>query len=186
MDGTGHAAALPAAGGTCPTGNVRHPLASTTPPPSRTSVARWARYNSDQLDLRSDRLSTFRSRCVFLGWNFPRASRVSRPCSVFGLFFRGGILGCLWSVGVTWATTRAAWCGWLPVGISWVVDAAAPEGTAAGCGLLRWHGACLRPVSTHERGPRARRPLSCTAVLCSAVSYSPTPWRVQYHRRWRA
>jgi hypothetical protein len=22
--------------------------------------------------------------------------------------------------------------------------------------------------------------------LCSAVSYSPTPWRVQYHRRWRA
>ena len=22
--------------------------------------------------------------------------------------------------------------------------------------------------------------------LMSAVSYSPTPWRVQYHRRWRA
>jgi hypothetical protein len=26
----------------------------------------------------------------------------------------------------------------------------------------------------------------CVVGLCSAVSYSPTPWRVQYHRRWRA
>ncbi len=26
----------------------------------------------------------------------------------------------------------------------------------------------------------------CGVGLCSAVSYSPTPWRVQYHRRWWA
>ena len=25
-----------------------------------------------------------------------------------------------------------------------------------------------------------------SGMLCSAVSYSPTPCRVQYHRRWRA
>jgi hypothetical protein len=35
-----------------------------------------------------------------------------------------------------------------------------------------------------KRGPRVWGPLFCG--LCSAVSYSPTPWRVQYHRRWRA
>jgi hypothetical protein len=29
-------------------------------------------------------------------------------------------------------------------------------------------------------------PFSVWWGWCSAVSYSPTPWRVQYHRRWRA
>jgi hypothetical protein len=43
-------------------------------------------------------------------------------------------------------------------------------------------------VSPTQRGPRGVvwGPLLCVVGLCSAVSYSPTPWRVQYHRRWRA
>jgi hypothetical protein len=35
-----------------------------------------------------------------------------------------------------------------------------------------------------KRGPWVGAPFF--VGLCSAVSYSPTPWRVQYHRRWRA
>ena len=36
------------------------------------------------------------------------------------------------------------------------------------------------------RGPRGVGWGPLMVGLCSAVSYSPTPWRVQYHRRWRA
>ena len=47
---------------------------------------------------------------------------------------------------------------------------------------LRWGGfEEVRGALVGVVGP----PFFCV-WLCSAVSYSPTPWRVQYHRRWRA
>ena len=35
-------------------------------------------------------------------------------------------------------------------------------------------------------GGRERVCVFPPGVWVTAVSYSPTPWRVQYHRRWRA
>ena len=35
-------------------------------------------------------------------------------------------------------------------------------------------------------GGRERVCVFPPGVRVTAVSYSPTPWRVQYHRRWRA
>ena len=44
------------------------------------------------------------------------------------------------------------------------------------CGLIRWViSVCVVGGSVFPPG-----------VWVTAVSYSPTPWRVQYHRRWRA
>ena len=49
------------------------------------------------------------------------------------------------------------------------------------CGL--W---CVCGCGANERrGPAVRAPLFCGFVW-AAVSYSPTPWRVQYHRRWQS
>ena len=46
-------------------------------------------------------------------------------------------------------------------------------------------GADSAPLTTHAEKPAPRRGgLFCKSV--SAVSYSPTPSRVQYHRRWEA
>jgi hypothetical protein len=54
-----------------------------------------------------------------------------------------------------------------------------------------WRNSCL--LQHRRKPPRANATgapgvwLGAPVVgLCSAVSYSPTPWRVQYHRRWRA
>jgi hypothetical protein len=51
--------------------------------------------------------------------------------------------------------------------------------------VFRRNLAIVRPFEAELRGPRGV--VGAPVVgLCSAVSYSPTPWRVQYHRRWRA
>ena len=39
-------------------------------------------------------------------------------------------------------------------------------------------------VCARERGARGGPPFFCGVQ--AAVSYSPTPWRVQYHRRWQS
>ena len=45
-----------------------------------------------------------------------------------------------------------------------------------GCGVFVWCG-------REKGGPVAGPPL---CGVQAAVSYSPTPWRVQYHRRWQS
>ena len=42
---------------------------------------------------------------------------------------------------------------------------------------------CLCGVGAKRGGPVAGPPL---CGVQAAVSYSPTPWRVQYHRRWQS
>ena len=52
-----------------------------------------------------------------------------------------------------------------------------------------WPVVCLRVWGRvrgkRKGGPLVRAPLFCGFVW-AAVSYSPTPWRVQYHRRWQS
>ena len=42
----------------------------------------------------------------------------------------------------------------------------------------------VRAVAGDKKGGAAGRPPLCGRL--AAVSYSPTPWRVQYHRRWQS
>ena len=44
--------------------------------------------------------------------------------------------------------------------------------------------ACVRWQATRKGGPLGGPPPFL--VVWAAVSYSPTPWRVQYHRRWQS
>ena len=47
----------------------------------------------------------------------------------------------------------------------------------------------VRPDTSRHIGLCGGRERVCVfppGVWVTAVSYSPTPWRVQYHRRWRA
>ena len=39
---------------------------------------------------------------------------------------------------------------------------------------------------TRKGGARWCGPPSFCGFVWAAVSYSPTPWRVQYHRRWQS
>ena len=55
-----------------------------------------------------------------------------------------------------------------------------------GCGeLCRVCGLSVWPVCVREGGARGGPPPFSCGVQ-AAVSYSPTPWRVQYHRRWQS
>ena len=78
--------------------------------------------------------------------------------------------------------------------------------TMAGVRMAVWHcGLCVHAVFTvavrvgaavcvcgcvcgcvreRRRGARGGPPFFCGVQ--AAVSYSPTPWRVQYHRRWQS
>ena len=51
--------------------------------------------------------------------------------------------------------------------------------------LRVWGRVCLRVWGKRKGGPAVRAPSFCGFVW-AAVSYSPTPWRVQYHRRWQS
>ena len=51
-----------------------------------------------------------------------------------------------------------------------------------GCGVFVC-GRCVCVVWARKGGPVAGPPF---CGVQAAVSYSPTPWRVQYHRRWQS
>ena len=62
-------------------------------------------------------------------------------------------------------------------------------GRVAGRVVVRGSGragaaACVRWQATRKGGAAGRAPPFL--VVWAAVSYSPTPWRVQYHRRWQS
>ena len=45
---------------------------------------------------------------------------------------------------------------------------------------------CFWLVLGNDENPKPLGVWGSRVKLCSAVSYSPTPSRVQYHRRWQA
>ena len=55
------------------------------------------------------------------------------------------------------------------------------------CACIAARGGVERPMSKNQTGPE---PLVAVpgqlCGVCSVVSYSPAPWRVQYHRRCQA
>lgn len=55
------------------------------------------------------------------------------------------------------------------------------------CACIAARGGVERPMSKNRTGPE---PLVAVpgqlCGVCSVVSYSPAPWRVQYHRRCQA
>ena len=80
--------------------------------------------------------------------------------------------------GAVWRTLSCV-CGfWGVAPCAWRVF------TVAGARMLcvcAW--SCVAGVREKKGGPVAGPP-SCGVQ--AAVSYSPTPWRVQYHRRWQS
>ena len=53
-------------------------------------------------------------------------------------------------------------------------------------GPVRARPAKKRRWQTRKKGGAAGRAPPFFLVVQAAVSYSPTPWRVQYHRRWQS
>ena len=94
-------------------------------------------------------------------------------CVVFGIwvwrvFTVAGVAVCVWVRVAVWPRTCVAvWhCG-----LVW------PRAV--------WRCGGVAGVRTEKkRGGPWRAPLLCGVQ--AAVSYSPTPWRVQYHRRWQS
>ncbi len=58
------------------------------------------------------------------------------------------------------------------------------HGGARVCVVGVWVGPAPPGAARVLRGWGCGACVPICVVVCSAVSYSPTPWRVQYHRRW--
>ena len=91
-------------------------------------------------------------------------------------------------VGFTMA--GAVWpCGCGPVRVLmlclrvWPCGPVCVGGVAVCVWLCVWPCADALCLHVREGGPVAGPPL---CGVQAAVSYSPTPWRVQYHRRWQS
>ena len=78
-----------------------------------------------------------------------------------------------------WRCVRAAVCGGVAGAVGFTV--ACVRMAVCVCGGVA--GVAVR-VCARERGARGGPPFFCGVQ--AAVSYSPTPWRVQYHRRWQS
>ena len=86
-------------------------------------------------------------------------------------------MSCVWFLGCVWLCGRCAVAGVAPYVVGFTV--ACVRMAVCVCG-----GVAPYVCGREKKGGARGGPPLCGVQ--AAVSYSPTPWRVQYHRRWQS